>query len=85
MDKDGANGVGASSPPKRPPPPSSQGQRPQPPQTPPLSVRQHMEHLQPLGKTKVRWFYQEDKKWIPFNGSDSLKIEEVFRYILLLY
>lgn len=65
--------TGEKSPPKRPPPPTNQ------PQTPPHSVQQHREHLQRLSPSKVRWFYQEDKKWIAFNGGDSLKIEKTFR------
>ncbi|XP_065655078.1 phospholipase DDHD1 isoform X3 [Hydra vulgaris] len=43
------------------------------------SVQKHFEFLQPLSSKKVRWFFQEEKKWIPFNGSDSLKIETIFR------
>ena len=61
-------------PPKRPPPPVNR------PGTPPQSVKQHREHLQGLSPSKVRWFYQEDKKWTAFNGGDSLKIENTFRY-----
>ena len=60
--------------PTRPPPPSSH--------TTPPSVKKHFEFLQPLSKEKVRWFYQEEKKWIPFNGRDSLKIETIYRYII---
>lgn len=72
---------GGSSPPKRPAPPKilDAVTVQQKPKIPPLSVRQHLEHLQPLGITKVRWLYQEDKKWVPFNGNDSLKIEKAFR------
>lgn len=66
---------GAHGPPKRPPPPVSK------PGTPSFSVQQHREHLQGLTPSKVRWFYQEDKKWIAFNGGDSLRIEKVFRYV----
>lgn len=65
--------IGGKSPPKRPPLPANQ------PQTPPQSVQQHREHLQGLSPTKVRWFFQEDKKWIAFNGGDSLRIEKTFR------
>ena len=67
------NSIGDKSPPKRPPPPTKQ------PQTQPQSVQQHREHLQGLSPSKVRWFYQEDKKWIAFNGGDSLRIEKTFR------
>ena len=69
------NSSGQQTPPKRPPLPNINKQ----PETPPLSIRHHLEHLKPLPVSKVRWFYQEDKKWIPFNGADSLKIEDVFR------
>lgn len=64
------------SPPHRPPPPKIS----LPPQrkTPP-SLKKHMEQIQPLSPCKVRWFYLEEKKWIPFNGRDSLEIERVFR------
>lgn len=64
------------SPPHRPPPPKIS----LPPQrkTPP-SLKKHMEQIQPLSPYKVRWFYLEEKKWIPFNGRDSLEIERVFR------
>ena len=67
------NSIGDKSPPKRPPPPTNQSQ------TQPQSVQQHREHLQGLSPSKVRWFYQEDKKWIAFNGGDSLRIEKTFR------
>lgn len=66
--------IGDTTPPKRPPPPV-----PNKPQTPPQSIQQHREHLQGLSPSKVRWFYQEDKKWIAFNGGDSLRIERTFR------
>lgn len=69
------NTSGQQTPPKRPPAPNLNYQ----PETPPLSVKHHLEHLKALPASKVRWFFQEDKKWIPFNGADSLKIEDVFR------
>ena len=47
--------------------------------TPPLSVRRHIEHLQPIRQSKIRWFYQEEKKWVEFDGKDSLVIEKTYR------
>ena len=37
-----------------------------------------------LKPTKVRWFYRDDyaKKWVPFNGYDSINIE--LNYLRLL-
>jgi len=67
---------GSGNPPQRPPPPKKVMECPK---TPPSSVRQHLEHLQALPPSKVRWFYLEDKSWLSFNGTDSLKIENVFR------
>ena len=65
----------ANKPPGRPPPPKVII----PASQTPLSVRHHFEHLQLLGPARVRWFYQEDKKWIPFRGKDSLEIEKTFQ------
>lgn len=42
----------------------------------PPSVQKHLDELRELQKHKVRWFYKEGKKWLPFNGRDSLVIEE---------
>jgi len=42
----------------------------------PLSVQKHLDELRALQKHRVRWFYKEGKKWVPFNGRDSLVIEE---------
>lgn len=42
----------------------------------PISVQKHLDELRELQKSKVRWFYKEGKKWIPFNGRDSLVIED---------
>eukprot|EP00795_Rhopilema_esculentum_P013592 gene13592-4487_t len=42
----------------------------------PSSIQQHLDELRDLQKNKVRWFYKEGKKWIPFNGKDSLVMEE---------
>lgn len=63
-----------SVPPQRPPPPTKKFESSTPP-----SVKQHFEHLNPLSAFRVRWFYQEEKKWIPFNGYDSLNIEQTYR------
>ena len=42
----------------------------------PPSVQKHLDELRALQKHRVRWFYKEGKKWVPFNGRDSLVIEE---------
>ena len=73
----GTSDGGKSVPPNRPPPPKVA--IPNPRVTPP-SVKKHFEHLKPLGISKVRWFYQDEKRWVPFNGADSLEIENVCRY-----
>ena len=69
---------GAPSKPPRPPPPSS-SKLLRPP-----SIQQHLEALQGLRVERVRWFVKEEKKWIPFNGCDSLAIENCYRQILSL-
>lgn len=68
---------GSPSKPPRPPPPlnCSKSQRPS-------SIEKHLETLQQLKADRVRWFVKEDKKWIPFNGSDSLAIERCYRHIM---
>ncbi|CAH3134384.1 unnamed protein product [Pocillopora meandrina] len=68
---------GSPSKPPRPPPPlnCSKLQRLS-------SIEKHLETLQPLKADRVRWFVKEDKKWIPFNGSDSLAIERRYRQIM---
>ena len=68
---------GSPSKPPRPPPPLnySKFQRPS-------SIEKHLETLQQLKADRVRWFVKEDKKWIPFNGSDSLAIERRYRHIM---
>lgn len=59
--------------------------RPPPPRTMqginnlPSTVRRHYEELSDFRVGRVRWFYYEDKKWSPFCGRDSLKIEQCFR------
>ena len=58
-------------PPPRPPPPKSLVHS--------SSLQQHLESLQGLKEERVRWFVKEDKKWTPFNGSDSLAIERCYR------
>lgn len=55
--------------------------RPPPPKQPRSSIEEHLQHLRPLKPERVRWFWKEDKKWVPFNGSDSLAIESTFRHI----
>ena len=45
----------------------------------PFTVRRHYEELSDFRVERVRWFYYEDKKWSPFCGRDSLKIEQCFR------
>ena len=69
-------------------PPSSGGNSPnKPPRPPPpkfarpSSIDEHLEHLRPLKPERVRWFWKEDKKWVPFNGCDSLAIESCYRHI----
>ena len=42
----------------------------------PASLQKHLDELRALQKHRVRWFYKEGKKWLPFNGRDSLVIEE---------
>ena len=68
---------GSPSKPPRPPPPLNCSKLPSP-----SSIEKHLETLQPLKADRVRWFVNEDKKWIPFNGSDSLAIERCYRPIL---
>ncbi|XP_022796027.1 phospholipase DDHD1-like [Stylophora pistillata] len=70
---------GSPSKPPRPPPPSNCSKLKRPP-----SIQQHLDALQPLKENRVRWFVKEDKKWIPFNGCDSLAIERSYRQILAL-
>lgn len=62
-------------PPRRPPQPLAAVVT----KTPPISVHHHLQHLQPLVPSRVRWFYQEERKWIAFCGADSLRIEGVFK------
>lgn len=71
--------TGSPSKPPRPPPPSnsSQTQRPS-------SIKQHLEALQDLKPERVRWFEKDDKKWVLFNGSDSLAIEHCYQQIIAL-
>ncbi|XP_031559157.1 phospholipase DDHD1-like [Actinia tenebrosa] len=69
-----------SSPPARP----SRPPRPPPPdikRNP--SIAQHLDALQKLRPERIRWFFKEEdnKRWTPFNGRDSLSIEETFRKI----
>lgn len=82
------NGGGESSSPKRkdmsgkptrPPPPSNYPKLPRP-----QSLQHHLDALQALKPDRVRWFVKEDKKWVPFNGSDSLAIEHCYLQILAL-
>jgi hypothetical protein len=61
--------------PARPPPPRAMQVRNDLPST----VRKHYEELSDIRVERVRWFYYEDKKWSPFCGQDSLKIEQCFR------
>lgn len=69
----------APSKPPRPPPPNS-SKLPRPP-----SIQQHLDALQALKPDRVRWFVKEDdKKWTPFNGCDSLAVEHCYRQILAL-
>lgn len=46
----------------------------------PSTVLKHFEELSDFRVQRVRWFYHQDKKWSPFCGQDSLKIEQCFRY-----
>lgn len=55
-----------------------------PPRPPPprfSSVQDHLDELCELRPERVRWFVQEDRKWIPFSGFDSLSIEACFRNV----
>ncbi|XP_048577940.1 phospholipase DDHD1 [Nematostella vectensis] len=64
-----------ASPPKppRPPPPNLSKQS---------SIAQHLQLLQSLRSERVRWFVKEDnKKWSPLNGKDSLAIEACYQRI----
>lgn len=70
---------GSPSKPPRPPPPSNSSKLSRPP-----SIQQHLEALQGLKADRVRWFVKEDKKWLPFNGCDSLAIEHCYRQVLAL-
>lgn len=79
-DQPSSSGKSPSKPP-RPPPPSNISKLPRPP-----SIQKHLEALQGLKPDKVRWFVKEleDKKWLPFNGCDSLAIEHCYLQILAL-
>ena len=65
--------------PPRPPPPSNCSKFPRTP-----SLQHHLDALQALKPDRVRWFVKEDKKWLPFNGSDSLAIEQCFLQIQVI-
>lgn len=44
------------------------------------SSRHRGEIVTELGPEEIRWFYKEDKRtWKPFAGTDSLKIERLYR------
>lgn len=45
----------------------------------PSTVKKHFEEISDLRPERVKWFYQEDKKWTPFCGLDSLRIEQCYR------
>eukprot|EP00112_Aurelia_sp_Birch-Aquarium-sp1_P003732 Seg142.1 transcript_id=Seg142.1/GoldUCD/mRNA.D3Y31 product="Phospholipase DDHD1" protein_id=Seg142.1/GoldUCD/D3Y31 len=64
-------------PPKRPDPPSQTDSD----KSILSSIQQHLDELRELQRNKVRWFYKDGKKWIPFNGKDSLEIEEAWQSI----
>ncbi|XP_028409095.1 phospholipase DDHD1-like [Dendronephthya gigantea] len=59
--------------PARPPPPKRM------PNDMPSTVRKHYEELSNIRAERVRWFYFEDKKWSPFCGQESLRIEQCYR------
>ena len=62
----------ASEKPSRPPPP----QRP----PPPMSTGQISVEVLPLQPHEARWYYKEPGRfWIPFNGYDSLMLEERYQ------
>ena len=63
--------------PARPPPPRAM----QATNSVPSTVQRHYEELSDFRAERVRWFYYEDKKWLPFCGLDSLKIEQCFRHL----
>lgn len=81
-DKDVPSEASKESTPSSPPPRPSKPPRPPPPKTNP-SIAQHLDALQSLRSERIRWFFKEDddKRWTPFNGRDSLAIEETFRKI----
>eukprot|EP00794_Sanderia_malayensis_P017824 gene17824-19605_t len=45
------------------------------------SIQHHLDQLRDLQKHKVRWLYLDAKKWVAFNGKDSLLIEEHFQML----
>lgn len=47
--------------------------------TTPASLLKHLEALSEVCPERVRWFYFENRKWSPFCGRDSLRIEHCFR------
>ena len=63
--------------PARPPPPRAM----QTTNSLPSTLQRHYEQLSDFRAERVRWFYYEDKKWSPFCGLDSLKIEQCFRHL----
>ena len=52
---------------------------------PPNYIGYYKETVEDLGPEEFRWFYkaENDKKWIPFIGYDSLRIEWKYRDLLL--
>lgn len=58
--------------PPRPPPPNLKR---------PPSIAHHLDALQALRPERARWFWKEDRRWVPFCGRDSLAIEECYRKI----
>ena len=57
--------------------------RPPPPQRPPqptMSAGQIPVEVLPLQPHEIRWFYKEPGRfWVPFNGYDSLMLEERYQ------
>lgn len=51
----------------------------QPPSTPIPPSRNRKRKVTELKCTEIRWFHQELKVWVPFNGRDSINLEIAYR------
>lgn len=74
-DSTNEKGKQKKTPPVRPPQPRAM----QAASSLPSTVKKHFEELSDFRPERVKWFYDEDKKWTPFCGLDSLKIEHCYR------